>query len=223
MTFRMLPTRVAVLLMVAANLGVVVLVGGCSAAPPQLVRVEARLEHVHDLDRGVWYEQVVLFALVRDEDGFADIEQLFLLNDEHQLYWRLDGEGWTHERRAGEDWIGLAGLVMADDEDFPRGLYRVVVLDAAGQQDEQRVLIDSPRRVNIAGQLPVVGNAVAVVPAGGAVLRVVSTTRDDEPPTDRTLAAGEHRIDDLIPADSVGFLFVPLDDYSGIVSGPLRR
>ncbi len=215
--------RGAALLLVLANLGVSLLVSGCSAAPPQLVRVEARLEHVHDLDRGVWYEQVVLFALVRDEDGFADIEQLFLLNDEHQLYWRLDGEEWTHERRSGEDWIGMAGLVMAEGEGFPRGLYRVVVLDAAGQQDEQRVLIDSPRRDELSPQLPVIGNAVVVVPAGGAVLRVVSTTRDDAPPTDRTLAAGEHRIDALIPADGVGFLFVRLDDYSGIVSGPLRR
>lgn len=199
------------------------LVGACSAAPPQLVRVEVRLEHVHDLDRGVWYEQLVFFGLVRDEDGFADIEQLYLLNDEHQLYWRLDGEGWTHERRAGEDWIGMAGLVMAGGEAFPRGVYRAVVLDAAGQQDEQRVLIDAPLRGELSARLPVIRDGVARIPAGGAVLRVVSTTRDDLSPSDSTLAAGEHRIDGLIPPDSIGFLFLPLDDYSGIVSGPLRR
>lgn len=201
---------------------VLALLSACSAAPPDLVRIDARLEHVHDLDRDLWYEQIVLFALVRDQDGFGDIEQLYLLHDDEQLYWRLDGESWIDQRLSGEDWIGTAGLVMASGLPLPRGSYRVVVLDAGGQQDERRIWIDAPTRGEIAGRAPRVSEGIVEIRHGGALLRIVSTTRDDEPPRDVPLPPGEHPVAALIPADSVGFLSVQLDDYSGIVSGPVR-
>jgi hypothetical protein len=200
---------------------------GCSAAPPQIVAVEARLEYVHDISRDLRYEQLTVFALVRDEDGFGDIDVLYLLHDESELYWRFDAQSWTHQRRSTEDWIGFSGISTADGSDLPRGLYRLVILDASGERDESRVRIDAAPVAFVSDRVPLVSSdrQTVTIPEGAAVFRLVSTSDDAAPVRDRILAAGEYRVADLLDGanDRVGFLYVVVDDYSGIVSGPFRR
>ena len=200
---------------------------GCSASPPQIVSVEARLEHVHDFSIDRRYEQLTVFALVRDEDGFADIDAFYLLHDDSELFWRLDQDSWTHERRSGEDWIGFAGISMADGSELPRGLYRLAILDASGESDERRVLVDAPSVAELGGRFPLVSGdgRIITIQSGHALFRVVSTVNDDATAADRSLPAGEYRVEQLLADsnDSVGFVYVVLDDYSGILSGPFRR
>ncbi|TVQ37162.1 MAG: hypothetical protein EA384_12940 [Spirochaetaceae bacterium] len=203
----------------------------CTGAPPELVGVELSLEYVDNFDLDRRYEQLTLYALVRDQDGFADIRELYLIHDEAELYWHFDPDSWTHRRLAGENWIGFDGLTMGDWSALPRGRYRVVVIDASGEQDERAVAIDAPPFSAVEHQLPQLNrteNSINVVGAP-ALLYVVSddAAHDDHLSSPgQTLAPGEHAVAELLADQrsvSEGYLYVPLGSYYGSLSGPIRR
>ena len=220
-------SRAATLLLAAALSG---LLSACTGAPPQIVSIEVSLEYVDDLDLNRRYEQLTLFALVRDEDGFGDISEFYLIHDEAELYWRFDAQSWTHRRVAGENWVGFSGLSMADWGELPRGQYRTVVIDRAGEHDERTVSIDAPGLSSVHDQLPQLDLDLGsiTVPEVGASLLVVSDDEDSGETSvtpERTLAGGRYPLDALVHSDSDirSYLYVPLGSYYGSLTGPIRR
>lgn len=208
------------------------LAAACTGSPPEILQSEVRLEYVDNFDLDVAYEQLSVFVLVRDEDGFGDIRTLYLIHDQAELYWQLDSDTWTHRRISGENWIGFAGVTMADWSAMPRGRYRLVVMDAAGESDEREVAIDAPPLESVRARTPRLDSRTrrVTIPAGGARLVFFAEENDEPVLRERALRPGEYTVAELLAESgrdraargSPVYLYVELDSYYGSLSGPLR-
>ncbi len=135
----------------------------CGGVAPEILALEWRLE-LRPAAEGS-YESLSVFASLEDEDGIEDVEELWVVNDEEALAWRLDDKNWTKKTEGSDEWIGAAGLARQDYAPLPRGDYRLVAVDAAGER------IEKPFRVE--GDFPD-AKAPAVILEGGG-LRAASS------------------------------------------------
>jgi hypothetical protein len=122
---------------VAPALLAVLLVCSCSGNPPRISRVSAQLLYEKDLVSGRIDEELALFVVPEDKDGLDDLEYLHVISDRAELYWSLDSSAWTRAKGQSDEWIGSARLAMPPNERFPRGSFRVLLYDLAGDSDEQ--------------------------------------------------------------------------------------
>ncbi|NOY09008.1 MAG: hypothetical protein GXP33_09215 [Spirochaetes bacterium] len=90
------------------------------------------------------YQALSLFIDVTDPDGINDIESIYLINDENELYWKLTAEEWEKKTAGGETWLGSNSLLMPDGSRFPGGEYRILVQDTGGDSDERTLAITVP-------------------------------------------------------------------------------
>ena len=129
------PSRAAA---AAAAAGVVLLVslGACTGAPPEVTRAEPTLVYVDNLDLNTTYESLTLDIHVQDADGIDDVETLHVTHDASGLLWTVAGEGWTRRQVGGTEIFSLTGLATPDGGPLPRGRYRVIAVDAAGHTAE---------------------------------------------------------------------------------------
>jgi len=133
---------------------------GCTGEPPEIMQVFWQLNMVEDLEQNLTYQSLSLFVKPNDPDGFEDIEELYLINDEQELFWRLDVESWTQSGTEGEIWIGSNSLKMPDGSSFPAGEYRILLRDVGGDSAEQtiRLLFVSPKQARMYLPKVTVGN-----------------------------------------------------------------
>ncbi len=111
----------------------------CTGEPPEITRVFWQMNLVEDLEQNLTYQSLSLFVKPNDPDGFEDIEDLYLINDEQELFWRLDGESWAQSGSEQEIWIGSNSLNMPDGASFPAGEYRILLRDVGGDSAEQKI------------------------------------------------------------------------------------
>jgi hypothetical protein len=109
----------------------------CTGEPPEILRVFWQLNIVEDLEQNLSYQSLSLFVKPNDPDGFEDIEDLYLINDEQELFWRLDVDRWAQTGTDQEVWIGSNSLKMPDGASFPAGEYRILLRDVGGDFAEQ--------------------------------------------------------------------------------------
>lgn len=121
-----------------------ILLVGCTAAPPEILQDHADVYLFRDRTLDTTYERLAFFVSARDDDGFDDIETLYLVHDDSRLHWAVDADGWQREEREEETWIGRNDIQMADYSSLPRGVYRILLLDAAGERDEREVRVATP-------------------------------------------------------------------------------
>ncbi len=114
---------------------------GCTVAPPEILESRVELRLVDDRDTGERYEQLSVFVLGRDDDGIDDLQFLYVVHDESNLYWKLTSDRWQRLEEGGGTWIGSSGLTMADYGAIPGGTYRLLLIDAAGERDEAEVSV----------------------------------------------------------------------------------
>jgi len=119
------------------------LFAACSGNPPKVTRTSAQLLYVNDLEQGHVSEELAVHVVPEDKDGLDDLEYLHVISDKAELYWSLDSGTWSQLKSQNEDWIGSARLSMPANERFPRGEYRVMLYDLAGDSDEQRFTVDA--------------------------------------------------------------------------------
>ena len=173
--------------------GAALLGSSCSGHAPELVSLEYRLNLRPADPRGASAsEQLSIFAAVRDEDGVKDLAALHVLHDGRETYWTLTPETWTRNDRGKETWVGGTGLSPVDARALPRGLYRVVLEDLAGDSDETTFSIGDG--IEKGAAFPVLrrtGDSVSVtskyprtellfLDAAGALLRAVEAPRQPE-------------------------------------------
>ena len=103
------------------------------------MRVFWQLNMVEDLEQNLTYQSLSLFVKPNDPDGFEDIEDLYLINDEQELFWRLGVETWAQSGTETEIWIGSNSLKMPDGDAFPAGEYRILLRDVGGDSAEQTI------------------------------------------------------------------------------------
>ncbi|MBN2874375.1 MAG: hypothetical protein JXM71_04710 [Spirochaetales bacterium] len=124
-------------------LAMIVGVAACSVSPPVFVTADVRLVVVATDGSGARDERLSVFASVSDADGSADIEYLYVVCDEHELYWTLDADAWQRVDEGESVWLGSNGL-DAPGYRIPRGEYRLILVDKAGERDERVCTLSAP-------------------------------------------------------------------------------
>jgi len=126
----------------------------CAVHPPGIVSTSHRLV-IQAVDAaGQREERLSFFASIRDQDGVGDIEYLYIMHDETELFWTLSLDNWIRRDEGEAVWLGSNGLEPGDDGLMPRGRYRVMVVDKAGERDERIFSLSAPQTADYA--LPVI-------------------------------------------------------------------
>jgi hypothetical protein len=154
---RILLPAAAVLLLLCA---------GCAGKPPSISRVFARAIYVHDTASGDNAETLGVFLVASDPDGIENLSAFYVINDDAELFWKVESGAWTASAAEGESWIGSTSLSMPGGTRLPSGRYRVVLQSSSGDTVEDTVTI--PERS--------VGAADAKYPASVAAGGVIKVT-----------------------------------------------
>jgi hypothetical protein len=126
----------------------------CGGRPPRIAQLFYQRNLFKDRELGEIYEKISLFVLPDDPDGLEDLESLFLIHDEHELFWSLDSNTWQEPLLGGETWIGSNAIVMPDGSELPDGTYRAVLRDLSGEVDEAEFVLTGTGIQKGAGPFP---------------------------------------------------------------------
>ena len=129
---RRVPAALAALLAAAALAGL----AGCTGEPPVISRVFAQPVFVRDLERNVSWARLGVFLVATDPDGQEDLSAFYVINDEAELFWKVESGAWAAVTAEGEAWVGSTTLAMPGAEAPPAGDYRVVLQDQGGETVE---------------------------------------------------------------------------------------
>jgi len=121
------------------------LVSGCAGEPPVISRVFARLTCTRDEASGRTGETLSVFLVASDPDGIEDLSAFYVINDEAELFWKVEQGQWAKATADGETWIGTNTLSAPAGLAMPGGDYRVVLQDAAGETVEQGFSLPADR------------------------------------------------------------------------------
>ncbi len=132
--------RAAALAAFAAAAALGLALSGCGVEPPSIVAVEWRLE-ARPSDPGPRYESLSAFALVKGGAQEGAIEELWIVNDAEELAWKLASDDWIKKDEGANAWIGGAPFAMSDLSPLPRGEYRAVAVDPAGERAERSFVV----------------------------------------------------------------------------------
>jgi hypothetical protein len=124
--------------------GFILFLTGCSEEPPHIIQVFHQINVVKDLQQDDIYPQLSLFVHAEDDDGTDDIDSIYLIQDEQELFWELDDQNWESFEEQGEYWVGSNRIVMNDYSPLPWGDYRLLIIDAAGERDEREIYLAKP-------------------------------------------------------------------------------
>ena len=133
----------------AALAAVLVLLAGCSGKPPVLSRVFGRVIYVHDAVSNTNSETLGVYLVASDPDGMENLSAFYVINDDAELFWKVDSGTWVTSAAEGETWIGTTSLAMPGTSAVPAGQYRVV-LQAKGSATVEETLTVPARTVSAA-------------------------------------------------------------------------
>ena len=124
-------------------------IAGCSGKPPVLSRVFGRVIYVHDSTTNTNTETLGVYLVASDPDGMENLSSFYVINDDAQLFWKVNSDTWVTSTAEGESWIGTTSLAMPGSMPVPAGQYRVV-LQAKGSATVEQTLTIPPRTVTAA-------------------------------------------------------------------------
>ncbi|RKX87681.1 MAG: hypothetical protein DRP58_02260 [Spirochaetes bacterium] len=113
----------------------------CSGSVPEIGQVVWQLNFSKSPVESQVYQNLSVFLLIDDADGLSDIDFIYIIHDESELFWILSPETWVEKVISGKNWIGSNNISMNDKSDLPSGKYRILVLDKAGERDSQQINI----------------------------------------------------------------------------------
>ena len=146
---------------------------GCESSPPDLMELELTLYELSDRELGRTYEVASLFVHAGDVDGIDDLDALYLIHDDAELFWETTSESWFQEDSSEGAWVGEPRLAMPERADFPSGTYRVVLVDLAGESSERELTVSMTRSSPAPATVRLFGNSVQVVGGGAHELWLV--------------------------------------------------
>jgi len=114
---------------------------GCSNTPPEILLTHWEIQLVES-SSGSPHEELSLFILVEDADGEDDLEFIYLIQDEEELFWEINQSNWETAVNGGENWVGKSSLKMVNGP-FPRSQYRILAVDRSGRRSEQSLFISA--------------------------------------------------------------------------------
>ncbi|MCA1951088.1 MAG: hypothetical protein LDL24_10985 [Treponema sp.] len=133
----------------------------CSRSVPQIQNYSYKLIYT-ETSKGI-KEQLSLFVLAQDEDGNEDLDNIYIIHDDQQLYWTLNSADWLKVNRDNQLWIGSHSISMVDESPLPRGLYRIILTDKGGERTEKMIGLDAPLQSRYAfPQLQIMGDSYTI-------------------------------------------------------------
>ncbi|MBO7430526.1 MAG: hypothetical protein J6U56_05895 [Spirochaetia bacterium] len=119
--------------------------GSCSESAPKISQTFWQLNLVHDQKTGKDTQALTIFVMASDDDGVDDMDKMYVINDEHQLYWEISGKNLRVEKYGeNEVWMGSNFITMpAPEEPLPGGTYRIMLLDSSGERAKTSVVISN--------------------------------------------------------------------------------
>jgi hypothetical protein len=114
-----------------------------------LSRVFGRVIYVHDSATNTSSETLGVFLVASDPDGMENLSAFYVINDEAEIFWKVDSASWVTSSAEGETWIGTTSLSMPGTTPIPPGEYRVI-LQASGGATVEDTLTVPPRAVTAA-------------------------------------------------------------------------
>jgi hypothetical protein len=120
----------------AAAITASIAAAGCGNKLPEIAALEWRLE-TRPSAGGPDYESLSVFATIRDDDGLENVGELWILNDDSAMAWKLTDADWIKVAEGADAWIGASALASPELSGMPRGSYKLVVIDLAGQRAER--------------------------------------------------------------------------------------
>ena len=117
------------------------LLAACSSKPPVISRTFARIIYVNDLRTGLRSETLGVYMVASDPDGMENLSAFYVIDDDAQLFWKVDHTAWSTTTAEGETWIGASALTMPATTPFPPGTYRVVLQSVDGDTVEDTITV----------------------------------------------------------------------------------
>jgi hypothetical protein len=117
------------------------ILAGCTGEPPVISRVFAQPVFVRDLEQNVTWARLGVFLVATDPDGQEDLSAFYVINDEAELFWKVEASAWVAVTAEGESWVGSNTLAMPGADPPPAGDYRVVLQDQGGETVEDTFTI----------------------------------------------------------------------------------
>jgi len=90
-------------------------------------------------------EYLSFFILAEDDDGFENLDELYLYHDREQLRWRIKSDEWIHYNHEGKDWIGTRSVATVAGT-IPRGVYRALLVNKGGESAQRNFTYDGAAR-----------------------------------------------------------------------------
>jgi len=111
----------------------------CSRSEPEIVFGFIKLVLYQGEDKPL--EQFSFFIIPEDEDGFENLNELYLYHDKEQLCWQIKSEDWLRYTYEGKDWIGTRSITISEGS-LPRGVFRAVLINKGGEKTERDFTYD---------------------------------------------------------------------------------
>lgn len=115
----------------------------CSSSPPEIVSLAVRLIVVTTDPGGARDERLSVFASVADAQGVGDVEYLYVVHDGDELCWTMGPSEWRRSDDGSSVWLG-ANSLDAPGTTIPRGSYRLILIDKAGERAERSFSLSAP-------------------------------------------------------------------------------
>ena len=77
-----------------------------------LARLRAASSTSHDPTTGANAETLGVFLVASDPDGMENLSAFYVINDDAELFWKVDSATWVTSTAEGETWIGTSSLAM---------------------------------------------------------------------------------------------------------------
>jgi hypothetical protein len=124
----------AAALAAAASLGLAL--SGCGIKLPEISALEWRLE-TRPAEGGGDYESLSVFVSLKSDESLDNLSELWVVQDDSALAWKLTDADWIKAGEGGITWIGGSALAGPELRLLPRGQYRCIVIDTSGQRTER--------------------------------------------------------------------------------------
>lgn len=123
----------------------ILILGSCSESAPKISQTFWQINLMHDQNTGKNSQALTIFVMASDDDGVDDMDKMYVINDEHQLYWEISGKNLRLEKYGeNEVWMGSNFITMPSPEDaLPSGTYRIMLLDSSGERAKTSVIINN--------------------------------------------------------------------------------
>ena len=123
----------------------ILVLGSCSESAPKISQTFWQINLMHDQKTGKNSQALTIFVMASDDDGVDDMEKMYVINDEHQLYWEISGKDLRIEKYGeNEVWMGSNFITMPAPEDkIPSGTYRIMLLDSSGERAKTSIVISN--------------------------------------------------------------------------------